>query len=160
MIAKAALAVTLLVISTAVCAKEIIRCTAKGQPDVTMTLNAERKFDYVLSCISGRFIADMTPCAPNGGFGLSSPTGTASLARVVERWQDYGDHMGGITGYTSNATQVHFDGGFFSPRTNNTPIHWSEQWSFTANRLTGKAMLIQENKPDVEYICTKAYPRF
>ena len=38
---------------------------AKGKPEIIMTLNAERKLGRVVSCISGDFIADMTPCAPN-----------------------------------------------------------------------------------------------
>jgi hypothetical protein len=38
------------------------------------------KFSASLNCISGSFISDMTPCAPDGGFGLSYPTGDASLS--------------------------------------------------------------------------------
>lgn len=140
-------------------AKAIIRCTAKGKGDITMTLNSERMLKRVVSCIKAEFVADMTPCAPNGGFGLSYPTGTASLARIVDRWQDFSDHMGGITGHHADATRISFDGGFFSPGSGKGS-GWSDQWTFTADRLTGEAKLTEGGKPDTIYSCTKASQRF
>ncbi len=138
-------------------AKEVIRCASKGKPDVVITLNGERKFKRILSCISGNFIADMTPCAPDGGFGLSYPTGTASLSGVVDRWQDYGDHIGGVTSHWTKAHQIHFDGGFMGSG-------FKQLWSFNANRLTGQAKLSipkgEEGAGDYEYACVKATPRF
>lgn len=164
-------AVALIVSSTAVAGprssadaaggtKGIIRCTAKGKPEIIMTLNAERKLGRVVSCISGDFIADMTPCAPNGGYGLSRPTGSASLARIVDRWQDYGDHMGGVTSHNADASRIHFDGGFFSPGDGKSGSRWSSQWAFTANRLTGEGKLTEDGKPDAIYNCAKATQRF
>ncbi|MCF4130271.1 hypothetical protein [Methylobacterium sp. SyP6R] len=140
-------------------AKDVIRCQAKGQPDVIMTLDGERKFGRVLSCIKGDFVADMTPCAPNGGYGLSYPTGSASLAKVVDRWQDYADHLGGITGYAADVSSLRFDGGFYSPNQRKRGA-WGSHWAFKVDRLTGKATLMQEGKPDIGYACAKARPRF
>ncbi|UHC17840.1 hypothetical protein LRS73_08245 [Methylobacterium currus] len=124
-----------------------------------MTLDGERRFGRVLSCIKGDFIADMTPCAPKGGYGLSYPTGSASLAQVVDRWQDYADHLGGIVGYAADASSLQFDGGFYSPNHKKRGA-WGDHWTFKVDRLTGKAMLTQEGKPDIGYVCAKAKPRF
>jgi hypothetical protein len=140
--------------------KQVIRCSAKGKPNITMTLNAERKLNRVVSCIAGEFAGDMTPCAPNGGYGLSYPTGAASLARIVDRWQDYGDHTGGITGYSANASRIQFDGGFFSPNGGSGGDGWSEQWTFIVDRLTGEGKLTEDGKPDAVYACAKANPKF
>src|SRR4051794_35761392 len=91
-------------------AGEIIRCATKGKPEVVMSLNSERvrpvldRVTKVVSCIEGEFIEDMTPCATNGGFGLSYPTGAASLASIVNRWQDAHGHFGGVVGHFANAT--------------------------------------------------------
>ena len=76
-------------------AKDAILCVSKNAPEVVITLNAERMLTRNVSCISGEFVVDMTPCAPNGGYGLSYPTGEARLSRIVSRWQDYGNHHGG-----------------------------------------------------------------
>lgn len=113
-------------------ASQIIRCEKPGIEPVTITIDAFKKFGASLNCIEGDFIADMTPCAPNGGYGLSAPTGTASLVDVVWRWQDYGDHFGGIADTHINDTTMYFNGGFYSGNQK-----WSSQWSFKIDRLTG-----------------------
>jgi hypothetical protein len=73
-------------------AKEQILCEIAGKPNVVITLGAKRQFGRILNCISGDFIVDLTPCAPNQGFGLSAGTGSAALVAVVNRWQDYATH--------------------------------------------------------------------
>lgn len=150
----------LLALSAPAWGSDLIRCTAVGNADVVLSLNDGRRLGRMVSCIQGEFIADMTPCAPNGGFGLSAPTGSASLVRIVNRWQDYGDHFGGITGFVENSSRIHFDGGFFSPEDSTNSTHWSDQWSFTADRLTGEAKLTRDGKADVTYRCEKANKRF
>src|ERR1700693_193284 len=79
-------------------ANEQILCENAGKPNVVITLGAKRQFGRILNCISGDFITDLTPCAPNQGFGLSAGTGSAALVAVVNRWQDYATHLGGVTG--------------------------------------------------------------
>jgi len=140
-------------------AKEIIRCTSKRAPEVVMTLNAQRMLKRNVNCISGEFVADMTPCAPNGGYGLSSPTGSASLVRIVDRWQDYGDHFGAVSSHFITEKELHFSGGFMSPDGG-----YVEKWTFTANRLTGMAKLkVEKGEPaegEFVYSCAKASQRF
>jgi hypothetical protein len=89
-----------------------ILCTQPGQTDVIITLKGMQRFGRVLDCISGDFISDMQPCAPDGAYGLSSPTGAAGLVGVVDRWQDYMNHLGGITGHFLTADKIYFSGGF------------------------------------------------
>src|SRR3984893_8689632 len=92
-----------------------IRCKSSKDGVVTITLNAMKKFSSSLNCISGNFVVDLTPCAPNGGFGLSYPTGSASLSGVVKRWQDYGNHLGGVTGNRIDRSSILFKGVLMSP---------------------------------------------
>jgi len=132
-----------------------IRCHNQAE-QVKITLSAMRKFSSTLNCISGSFVADMTPCAPNGGFGLSYPTGQASLSRVVMRWQDYGDHMGGVVGNHVNGQEIVFSGGYMSPGDG-----YHSGWLFTVDRLSGTATLktfkdeIQGTKDGVaQYTCS------
>lgn len=136
-------------------AADIIRCTSAGQADVTISLNSTRKFKRVLSCIAGDFIEDMTPCAPNGGFGLSYPTGSAALSSIVDRWQDYADHMGGVASYFSNAHQIHFSGGYMSPTDG-----LKTGWTFSVDRLSGKGTLAIPGKPTATFSCNKARAKF
>jgi hypothetical protein len=67
---------------------EQILCTTSSKPDVAITLRAITKLNRVLDCMSGDFISDLTPCAPNGAYSLSAPTGAAGLVGIVDRWQD------------------------------------------------------------------------
>ncbi len=82
-------------------AKNLLLCKAPGQRDVTISLQDQQFRDRTLDCIPGDFVSDLTPCAPPGGYGLLAPTGSAPLGQVVNRWQDYGDHSGGMVGHGS-----------------------------------------------------------
>ncbi len=132
-------------------AKSLLLCKAPGQPDVEISLQDRQFRGRALDCISGDFVYDLTPCAPPGGYGLSAPSGSAPLGRVVNRRQDYGDHFGGVAGHSVTADKIAFTGGFHFPNTG-----YKEAWSFTASRLTGVAELVQEGKPPLSYMCSKA----
>jgi hypothetical protein len=127
----------LLTAATSAPVQEQTLCQHPGSPDVVITFGASRQFDRTLDCIAGDFISDMTPCAPNGGYGLSAPTGSADLIGVVDRWQDYADHSGGVVSHFANAETIYFAGGFNWPDNGGL----TDKWSFTVHRLTGKAEL-------------------
>lgn len=123
-------------IPSAAIAGPIIRCENSKAEAVTISLSASKKFGVTLHCIDGDFIADLTPCAPHGGYGLSAPTGSSGLVGIVWRWQDYGNHLGGIVSANVNRTAIYFDGGFYGGNQS-----WSNQWNFTVDRLSGKGEL-------------------
>ncbi|HEY8009350.1 MAG TPA: hypothetical protein VIE66_21820 [Methylocella sp.] len=139
-----------------------IRCTSQQKGDiVTITLDKIKKYGHTLNCIAGDFIADMTPCAPNGGYGLSAPTGSASLVGVVMRWQDYGNHLGGVVGSNVDATTISFSGGYMSPGADGSGFH--QGWTFTVDRLSADGVLrtfkdeIMETKDSTtKYRCSTA----
>jgi hypothetical protein len=106
----------------------LIQCETEGKTPIMITLNAMRMFSKTLNCIRADFLVDMTPCAPNGGFGLSAPTGTAGLIGVVMRWQDAADHHGGVVRNFLTESQIYFSG-------------LSSDWEFDVNRTTGRAIL-------------------
>lgn len=87
-------------------------CKGDGHDSIYVHLNSKKQFGHVLSCVSGPFVAGMTPCAPNGGYGLSAPTGSAALVGVAMRRQEYQRHLGGVTGFTWQGDDVTFTGGF------------------------------------------------
>ena len=161
---------------TAPSAKEQILCKHAEKPDVVITLGARRQFGRTLNCISGNFIVDLTPCAPDGSYGLSAGTGSAPLVAIVDLWQDYMTHLGGVTSNFTNDHKIYFSGGFNSPLSNTTinqnrasnglpPIPdenkipegqgYGELWSFTLSRLTGNAVLRVKDKVDFTYDCKK-----
>lgn len=146
--------VTLCVEASAL-AKTLILCTTPGRRDVVLSLQDRQFRGRTLNCISGDFVADITPCAPPGGYGLSAPTGSAPLGQVVDRWQDYTNHFGPISGHYITADKMAFFGGFNSPGDG-----YKESWTFIANRLTGVAELIEPGKMPVTFICGRARQRF
>src|SRR6478672_5501744 len=97
----------------------------------------------------------MTPCAPPGGYGLSAPTGGGVLVDLVNRWQDYRNHTGGVVGHYLTADKITFSGSF-----NSSESGYKEEWTFSVNRLTGAAKLEEVGKPSVGYACAKANQRF
>jgi|SRR5882724_2229385 len=163
----------LLALSTAMpaSAKVLVLCQRPGSPDTVITLEASTQFNRTLDCIAGNFVADMTPCAPNGGYGLSAPTGSANLVGVVDRWQDYSDHSGGVVSHFASADTIYFSGGINRPDNGGL----TDKWSFRVNRLTGHAELklfsghspytneqlreLSQVKP-ISYRCHKVKSRF
>jgi hypothetical protein len=136
-------------ISASSFADEQILCTHPGRADAVITLQAMSRFNRVLDCISGDFISDLTPCAPNGAYGLSAPTGGADLVKIVDRWQDYMGFLGGVTSHFITPDKIHFAGGFVGGRNG----YYEEHWSFTVSRLTGIGDLKETGKEPISYAC-------
>jgi hypothetical protein len=133
----------------------IILCRSKGGSDVIITLSDFKRFGRTFNCISGTFVADLTPCAPNGAYGLSAPTGSAGLTGVVDRWQDYRDHTGGVTSNYVNSHEIYFEAGFTGAGSG-----YAESWHFSVSRLTGVAHLELSDGSASSYSCTRAKPKF
>lgn len=160
----AALPLTMLMAGSSFAASFVL-CQAPDKEDIVIEQDAEKFGEHSLTCISGGgFVVDMTPCAPDGGFGLSAPTGSASLVGVVTRWQDYGDHSGGVVAYSESASSLSFHAGFHYPGSG-----YQDAWSFEVSRLTGKGELaiVQEVEEDGavgwsydEYACKPASQKF
>lgn len=142
-------------LSGAATAGPIIDCQSPDADPIRLRLDADTFEGQSLSCIDAPFIADMTPCAPNGGWGLSAPTGTAALVGVVDRWQEYSDHLGGVIGFWATDTRIHFSGGFNSPGQ-----AMGDPWDFDIDRITGGASLTLSDKAAVAYTCGKVEPLF
>ena len=155
---SATIAVAIAMMATLAEAGTQILCkpTRTGQ-QVVLELNARKAFGHQLNCIDGDFIADMTPCAPTGAFGLSMPTGSTPLTHVVDRWQDYAQHLGGVAGSIVTKHEIRFMGGFNSPSTKSGFVR---DWEFVANRLTGEGTLTQGKNTPLSYKCVKADKKF
>lgn len=151
--AIAAIAAT--AISGAAAAESFIRCQSPAGDPITIELGANEMLGRTVGCIGGSFVADMTPCAPDGEYGLSAPTGTASLVEIVSRWQDYGDHSGGVASHFVTPTEIYFTGGHTFPGSGYTP-----GWSFSVDRLTGEGTLALEDGVAAVYECVAAARKF
>lgn len=129
-----------------------ILCSRAGAADVTISLNSRAAFGRELSCIAGDFVEDTTPCAPDGGYGLSAPTGDARLVGLAMDWREpaYANHTsGGVTQFFSTPAKFYFAGGVMGwPRTG-----LNESWRFEVSRLTGRGALTLPNRPPAAYAC-------
>ena len=146
---RLALALTVLVLGVGPgWAVETIKCSAEAGKPVTITLKAERFAGRLMSCIAGNFVSNLTPCAPTKAFSLSAPTGSASIVGVVNRWQDYAGHNGGVVGFFKTHTTISFTGGF------NTPDGGlKDDWSFSLDREAKTALLTRKGDTPVRYRC-------
>ena len=130
---------------------EQIQCLAQGESPVVISLKSQRYAGRDMSCISGSFVAGLTPCAPSKAFSLSAPAGSAAIIGVVDRWQDYARHNGGVVGYFKSHTTVAFTGGFNKPGRG-----YKDDWSFTVDRHTRAGTLIRKGGPKVAFSCVGA----
>ncbi len=72
----------------------LLACESAAGENFTIELFSESTFGP-LHCVTGLTIVDMTPCAPDKGWGLSYPTGSAGLADVTNSWSVASQHFGG-----------------------------------------------------------------
>jgi hypothetical protein len=170
----ALLLIVALALPNAATAKQRILCKSPGNHDIEIILGETREFGRTLNCIWGDFIADITPCAPNHGFGLSAPTGSAALVDVVDRRRDYADHIGAVTGNIVSREKITFSGGFTFPKEDETinesrasiglpPVPdgdiipdgggYRSIWTFSLDRKTGEAELKRKDKVSRTYTC-------
>ncbi len=145
-------------------AETLVLCTSPDQADVLLELHSKTFEGVSLSCISGDFIADMTPCAPENGYGLSAPTGSAGLVGIASNWRDYADHSGGVVSFFASPSAYSFAGGVIDPKSG-----YQEAWRFEANRLSGDGSLsiVQKAETDgaagrslFDYTCEAAHQKF
>jgi len=134
-------------------------CSPKtGEDLIIIKFNETKKFGKFLNCINADFISDLTPCAPENGYGLSAPTGTVPLTSVVFDWRDYGSHHGGVVTHWLSSSKISFEGGFMSKDNG-----YEKEWEFVIDRYTGKAILSiftgNENMKK-KYSCSKKSPLF
>ncbi|NLR99845.1 hypothetical protein HGP17_23740 [Rhizobium sp. P38BS-XIX] len=98
-------------------------CSDDGADKIDIRLNSTQKFGHTLSCISGPSVTGMTACAPNGGYGLSAPTGSTALVGAVMSAKEYQRHLGGVTSLSWKGEDVAFTGGFMG--TNGLQTAWT-----------------------------------
>lgn len=113
-----------------VSAEDLIACRAADN-EFVITLDAMQHRGYVLSCVDGDFVVDLSGCAPDGAFGLHAPSGAAALGPIVDRWQDVMGHFGGVTSHFITNTKIGFTGGFA------TGTDYREDWRVLVDRLSG-----------------------
>ena len=82
---------------------------------------------------------------------MSAPTGPAAIVGVVNRWQDYAKHDGGVVGYFKSHTTIAFTGGFNAPGGG-----YKDDWSFTIDRQTRVGTLNRKDGSKVAFSCTGA----
>ena len=137
--------------SSAFSVEQILCTPTAGGSDVVVALDSFKKFKRTFNCVSGPFVVDLSGCAPSGAYGLHSPTGSASLIGVVDRWQDYMSHLGGITSSSVTDHDIAFTGGFVGPNRG-----YRASWGFSVSRLTGVGRLEEEGGAVSTYSCKKA----
>lgn len=153
----AAVALVAAASSPSTAATKFILCQSQDIEDVVIELDAAAFEGRSMACIRGGngFYADMTPCAPDGAFALSAPTGAAAIVAIVDRWQDYGDHLGGVVSFGASEINYWFQGGFMSQE-----MGYEEKWTFEVSRLTGDGELtlfLPDDDSDELVPSTKAF---
>lgn len=108
-------------------ASSSIKCLSPNGSPITIRIESSKYQNEILNCIDGDFIYDLTPCAPNGKYALSRPTGSVDIVEVTESDKVMFNWNGGYTQSIVNSDEIFFGGGFYA----------SETWYFKVDRETG-----------------------
>jgi hypothetical protein len=131
---------------------------------ILITLGAKKFKLSSLNCIeTKKDLGEGEICAPENGWGLQYPTGTAKISQIVFRWQEYMDHHGSIIGNKTTKTEMKFTSG----RNESPEKGYVQDWSLSLNRISGSAKLIIgdvgenfKNNKSEEFTCGKVSAKF
>jgi hypothetical protein len=115
----------------------VIICTNDIGNEVLVETWKDSRFSEPLHCIHGNFVYDLTPCAPQGGWGLSSGFGRAGLSEVTQNWQTASNWPNGKVSAMVGALKITFKGGFGEGLLGSE----EHQWTFEIDRETGGGTL-------------------
>jgi hypothetical protein len=159
------LLIALAVISKLAHSETTIECKSikKGE-NILITLDAKKFQSTSLNCIeTKKDLGEGEICAPENGWGLQYPTGTAKISQIVFRWQEYMDHHGSIIGNKTTKTEMKFTSG----RNESPEKGYVQDWSLSLNRISGLAKLVigdidinSKNNKIEEFKCGKVSAKF
>ena len=136
----------------------LLACKSRVGENFTIELFGESKFGP-MHCVKGLWIVDMTPCAPDGGWGLSSPTGRAGIVEVTPMWAVAAGHFAGKFTATlgpEKFTAVASFGEGLEPDLSKG----SYDMTISLDRATGHGVYVSGEKGKVEFDCAVKARKF
>ena len=116
--------------------KGSVLCSSDYGTDIKVNFSEFTAGDELVNCIRGDYFPDITPCAPENGYGLSPPTGGHQMIRAERNKAEADLHHGPIVHHTVSDQEINFVGGF-----NDFGGKLSKSWDFTIDREGGTAKL-------------------
>ena len=129
--------------------EESFRCDSEDGSAVVVRLWKPSGFNEPLHCLQADFIVGMTPCAPNGGWGLSSDTTGAELTEITSDWKTAHEHQAGKVTAISGPRAVMFN----AQRGKGIGNNLSYEWKFSVQRRTGEAVWASRDGKKRAYRC-------
>lgn len=125
----------------------VVVCLADRAPPITLDMWRPSAFGVEMHCIDAAFIAKLVPCAPEGGYGMSSEDG-GLLRGITTIETEAFANVGGLTYVRIAPLTIEFWTGK-SLGTGETP---ARDWTYTIDRISGAALLQQDGLRTV-YTC-------
>lgn len=116
--------------------KGSVLCSSDYGTDIKVNFSEFKAGDELVNCIRGDYFPDITPCAPENGYGLSPPTGGHQMIRAERNKAEADLHHGPVVHHTVSNQEINFVGGF-----NDFDGKLSKSWDFTIDRGGGTAKL-------------------
>lgn len=135
--------------STIYSTARLIKCKSEESSPLFVELWKPSEFGELLHCVKGDFVADMTSCAPDGGWGLSRGTGLAGLSEITSSWQVAFGHRSGKMSANIGMTSLWFT----ANHGEGIGDAHSFQWELDLDRVTGGAELRVRDKKTQRYSC-------
>ncbi len=127
----------------------VILCQGKEDSRLIVELWKPSTFGEPVHCIRADFIDDMTPCAPNGGWGLSEDTPSAELVAITSDWRTAHKHTAGKVTAIAGPRGIRFN----AQRGEGVGNNLSYEWKFSLQRLTGAALWYNGDGQKSAYTC-------
>ena len=127
-------------------AQELILCHGEDESTIAVELWKPSQYDVPIHCIRADFIIDTISCAPNGGWGLNSPT---AATEFTNDWKTAHNHQASKVTATAGKRGVRFNAQVGEGVGNNL----SYEWKFSLERRTGKAVWFTNDGQKFLYVC-------
>ena len=128
---------------------QMMLCSGADDNTVLVELWKPSDFDQPVHCVQAAFIADMTACAPQGGWGLSSDRRDAELIEVTNDWKTAHKHQAGKVTAVAGTRGVRFN----AQRGIGIGSNLSYEWKFSVDRRTGEAFWFSADGSKTRFDC-------
>lgn len=128
---------------------EMMLCAGTGDSTLLVELWKPSDFDQPVHCLQAAFIADITACAPQGGWGLSSDRRDADLVDVTNDWKTAHKHQAGKVTAVAGQRGVRF----IAHRGIGIASNLSYEWKFSVDRRTGEAIWFDADGQKTRFTC-------
>lgn len=132
--------------------EETVFCQGADDTTIVLELWKSSKFGVAQHCLQASFSAEMTACAPQGGWGLGSDNDMTELVDLTNDWNTAHNHEAGKVIASAGKRGVQF----IAHAGKGIGSNLVYRWKFAFKRSSGKATWYENDGTKVAYNCEES----